>query len=164
MLERCRGVLADHDQQAEDLFAEALRHHDHRVPPYERARTQLAYGERLRRTRRRADARIQLRSALDTFDGMGATLWAERARRTARDRGNRAQARREHVRRTHPQELRMARLVAAGSSNKDVAAQLFLSSRTVEYHLGKVFTKLGVASRVELARAALEPSLAGQRQ
>jgi DNA-binding NarL/FixJ family response regulator len=63
-----------------------------------------------------------------------------------------------------PQELRVARLVAAGSSNKDVAAQLFLSSRTVEYHLGKVFTKLGVASRVELARAALEPSLAGQRQ
>jgi DNA-binding CsgD family transcriptional regulator len=59
-----------------------------------------------------------------------------------------------------PQELRIARLVATGSSNKDVAAQLFLSSRTVEYHLGKVFSKLGVASRVQLARAELEPSLA----
>ena len=58
----------------------------------------------------------------------------------------------------------MARLVAAGSSNKDVAAQLFLSSRTVEYHLGKVFTKLGVTSRVELARARLEPSLAGSNR
>jgi len=165
MLERCRGVLADHDQQAEDLFAEALRHHDHRVPPYERARTQLAYGERLRRTRRRADARIQLRSALDTFDGMGATLWAERARAELRATGETARKRDVSTFDVlTPQELRVARLVAAGSSNKDVAAQLFLSSRTVEYHLGKVFTKLGVASRVELARAALEPSLAGQRQ
>ena len=61
-----------------------------------------------------------------------------------------------------PQERRVARLVADGASNKDVAAQLFLSSRTVEYHLGKVFTKLGVASRVELARLPLEPALAGQ--
>ena len=135
------------------------------MPPYERARTQLAYGERLRRTRRRADARIQLRSALDTFDGMGATLWAERARAELRATGETARKRDVSTFDVlTPQELRVARLVAAGSSNKDVAAQLFLSSRTVEYHLGKVFTKLGVASRVELARAALEPSLAGQRQ
>jgi DNA-binding CsgD family transcriptional regulator len=165
MLARCRGVLAENDQQAEDLFTEALRHHDHRVPPYERARTQLAYGERLRRTRRRADARIQLRSALDTFEGIGATLWAERARAELRATGETARKRDVSTLDVlTPQELRVARLVAAGSSNKDVAAQLFLSSRTVEYHLGKVFTKLGVASRVELARAALEPSLAGQRR
>jgi DNA-binding CsgD family transcriptional regulator len=163
MLARCRGVMTGDDQQAEELFAEALRHHDHRVPPYERARTQLAYGERLRRSRRRAESRIQLRSALDTFDGAGAVLWAERARAELRATGETARKRDEStLELLTPQELRVARLVAAGSSNKDVAAQLFLSSRTVEYHLGKVFTKLGVASRVELARAALEPSLAGQ--
>jgi DNA-binding CsgD family transcriptional regulator len=163
MLARCRGVLAADDQQADELFAEALCHHDHRVPPYERARTQLAYGERLRRGRRRAEARIQLRSALDTFDGAGATLWAERARAELSATGETARKRNvSTLDILTPQELRVARLVATGSSNKDVAAQLFLSSRTVEYHLGKVFTKLGVASRVELARAALEPSLASQ--
>jgi DNA-binding CsgD family transcriptional regulator/DNA polymerase III delta prime subunit len=163
MLARCRGVMTDDDQQADELFAEALRHHDHRVPPYERARTQLAYGERLRRSRRRAEARIQLRSALDTFDGVGAALWAERARAELRATGETARKRDvSTLEMLTPQELRVARLVAAGSTNKDVAAQLFLSSRTVEYHLGKVFNKLGVASRVELARAALDPSFAGQ--
>jgi DNA-binding CsgD family transcriptional regulator len=165
MLARCRGVMAGNDQEADELFAEALRHHDHRVPPYERARTQLAYGERLRRSRRRAEARIQLRSALDTFDGVGAALWAERARAELSATGETARKRDVNTLETlTSQELRVARLVATGSSNKDVAAQLFLSSRTVEYHLGKVFTKLGVTSRVELARARLEPSLAGQGQ
>jgi DNA-binding CsgD family transcriptional regulator len=165
MLARCRGVLADNDQEADGLFAEALRHHDYRVTPYERARTQLAYGERLRRSRRRAEARVQLRSALDTFEGAGATLWAERARAELHATGETARKRDvSTLDALTPQELRVARLVATGSSNKDVAAQLFLSRRTVEYHLGKVFTKLGVASRVELARAALEPSLAGQGQ
>jgi DNA-binding CsgD family transcriptional regulator len=163
MLARCRGVMADHDQEADELFAEALRHHDHRVPPYERARTQLAYGERLRRSRRRAEARIQLRSALDTFDGVGAALWAQRARAELSATGETARKRDVNtLDALTPQELRIARLVATGSSNKDVAAQLFLSSRTIEYHLGKVFTKLGVTSRVELARARLEPSLTGQ--
>ena len=165
MLARCRGVLAGNDQEADGLFAEALRHHDHRVTPYERARTQLAYGERLRRSRRRAEARVQLRSALDTFEGAGAMLWAERARSELHATGETARKRDVSTLDTlTPQELRVARLVATGSSNKDVAAQLFLSRRTVEYHLGKVLTKLGVASRVELARAALEPSLAGQGQ
>jgi DNA-binding CsgD family transcriptional regulator len=165
MLSRCRGVMADSDQEADEQFAESLRQHDHRVPPYERARTQLAYGERLRRSRRRAEARIQLRSALDTFDGAGAALWAQRARAELAATGETARKRNvSTLDMLTPQELRIARLVASGSSNKDVAAQLFLSSRTIEYHLGKVFTKLGVASRVELARAALEPSLAGNGQ
>jgi DNA-binding CsgD family transcriptional regulator len=163
MVARCRGVMADNDQQAEDLFAEALRQHDHRVPSYERARTQLAYGERLRRSRQRAQARIQLRSALDTFDGIGAALWAERTRAELSATGETVRKRDvSALEMLTPQELRVARLAAAGSSNKDVAAHLFLSSRTVEYHLGKVFTKLGVASRVELAHAGLEPSPTGQ--
>ena len=92
-------------------------------------------------------------------------LWAERARTELNATGKTARKRNvSTLDALTPQELRVARLVATGSSNKDVAAQLFLSRRTVEYHLGKVFTKLGVASRVELARAALEPSLAGPGQ
>jgi DNA-binding CsgD family transcriptional regulator len=163
MLARCRGVLAADRQQAETLFAEALRHHDHRVPPFERARTQLAYGEWLRRDRLKTDARIQLRSALDTFDAIGTRLWAERARDELRATGETVRKRDQAMLETlTPQERRVARLVADGASNKDVAAQLFLSSRTVEYHLGKVFTKLGVTSRVELARLPLESALAGQ--
>jgi len=163
MLARCRGVLAADRQQADTLFAEALRHHDHRVPPFERARTQLAYGERLRRDRLKTEARIQLRDALDTFDGIGTRLWAERARDELHATGETVHRRDNSTLETlTPQERRVARLVADGASNKDVAAQLFLSSRTVEYHLGKVFTKLGVASRVELARLPLEPALTGQ--
>ncbi len=157
---RCAGVeavLAADQRQADDLFAQALGHHDHRVPPYERARTQLAYGERLRRDRRIAEARLQLRRALDTFDGVSTRLWAERARGELRATGETVRKRDlSSLDTLTSQERRVARLVAAGASNKDVAAQLFLSSRTVEYHLGKVFTKLGVASRVELARLALE--------
>jgi DNA-binding CsgD family transcriptional regulator len=162
-LARCRGILAADRQQAGILFAEALRHHDHTVPPFERARTQLAYGERLRRDRLKTEARIQLRSAVDTFDGIGTRLWAERARDELRATGETVHKRDNSTLQTlTPQERRVARLVADGASNKDVAAQLFLSSRTVEYHLGKVFTKLGVASRVELARLPLEPALTGQ--
>jgi len=162
MLVRCRAVLTEDAAQADDLFAQALGHHDHRVPPYERARTQLAYGERLRRDRRITEARIQLRSALDTFEGVSAPLWAERARGELRATGETARKRDlSSLDALTPQERRVARLVAAGASNKDAASQLFLSSRTVEYHLGKVFTKLGVASRVELARLPLDPVLAG---
>jgi len=163
ILARCRAVTTEDAAQADDLFAQALGHHDHRVPPYERARTQLAYGERLRRDRRITEARIQLRSALDTFEGIFTPLWAERARGGLRATGETARKRDlSSLDTLTPQERRVARLVAAGASNKDAAAQLFLSSRTVEYHLGKVFTKLGVASRVELARLPLDPVLTAQ--
>lgn len=163
MLARCRGMITADSKQADSLFLQALHHHDHRVAAYDRARTQLAYGERLRRDRRRLEARAQLRSALDAFEGIGASLWAERARTELRATGETAR-RRNHstVDQLTAQELRIARLVAGGASNKDVAAQLFLSRRTVEYHLGKVFTKLGVSSRVELARTELEPAIAAR--
>lgn len=164
MLARCRAVLTADPAQADDLFAEALRYHDHRVPPFDRARTLLAYGERLRRDRRKTEARIQLHSAVDIFDCLSTPLWADRARDELRATGETARKRDEStLGLLTPQERRVARLVAEGASNKDVAAQLFLSSRTVEYHLGKVFTKLGVASRVELARLPLEPALTGPR-
>ena len=158
MVARCRGVMAADADEAERCFQEALRHHDYRIQPYERARTQLAYGERLRRDRRRIQARIQLRAALATFEGVGVALWAQRARGELRATGETARRRdASTLDELTPQELRVARLVAVGSSNKDVAAQLFLSRRTVEYHLGKVFVKLGISSRAQLARFGLAP-------
>jgi DNA-binding CsgD family transcriptional regulator len=165
MVARCRGVMASDAEEAELCFQEALRHHDYRVQPYERARTQLAYGERLRRDRRRIQARIHLRAALDTFEGIGVTLWAERTRGELRATGETARRREPStLDELTPQELRVARLVASGASNKDVAAQLFVSRRTVEYHLGKVFVKLGVSSRAQLVRVGLasddEPAFA----
>ena len=161
LLARCRAIMASDAEQAELLFRHALRHHDLRMNPYERARTQLAFGERLRRDRRRIEARVQLRSALDAFEGLGCALWAARARDELRATGETARRRDPStIDELTPQELRVARLVASGASNKDVAAQLFLSRRTVEYHLGKVFVKLGVSSRLELAQVPLDPVLA----
>jgi DNA-binding CsgD family transcriptional regulator len=167
MLARCRAMTASDPEEADLRFREALIHHDLRAAPYERARTQLAYGERLRRDRRRIEARVQLRSALDTFEGIGTMLWAERARGELRATGETARKRdASTLDELTPQELRVARLVASGAGNKDVAAQLFLSRKTVEYHLGKVFLKLGVSSRTELAHVGLasqpEPELASQ--
>jgi len=161
LLARCRAIMASDAEQAELLFRHALRHHDLRMNPYERARTQLAFGERLRRDRRRIEARVQLRSALDAFEGLGCALWAARARDELRATGETARRRDPStIDELTPQELRVARLVASGASNKDVAAQLFLSRRTVEYHLGKVYVKLGVSSRLELAQVPLDPVLA----
>jgi DNA-binding CsgD family transcriptional regulator len=156
LLVRCRAVLAEDGDEADRLFAEALELQAHGVPPYELARTQLAYGERLRRDRRKIEARAQLRGALDAFEGLGAALWADRARGELRATGETARKRdASTVDDLTPQELRIATLVAAGASNRDVAAQIFVSPKTVEYHLRKVFMKLGVASRVELARIPL---------
>jgi DNA-binding CsgD family transcriptional regulator len=156
-LARTRAQVADGDG-AETLFGEALELHRLEASPFERARTELAYGEWLRRERRKTDARVQLRTALDTFEGMGASLWAERARGELQATGETARKRDPStIDDLTPQELRIAHLVADGATNRDVAAQLFVSPKTVEYHLRKVFMKLGVKSRVELAGAQLDP-------
>jgi DNA-binding CsgD family transcriptional regulator len=156
MVARCRAILAEDGAEADALFAEALALHDHDAPPYERARTQLAYGERLRRDRRKLEARAQLRAALETFEGLGTAPWAERARGELNATGESARKRdASTIDDLTPQELRIAQLVAAGASNRDAAAQLFVSPKTVEYHLRKVFLKLGLSSRVELARVQL---------
>ncbi|MGW2222487.1 helix-turn-helix domain-containing protein, partial [Nonomuraea sp. NPDC001684] len=108
----------------------------------------------LRRARRRAEARSPLRSALEIFDRLGAAPWAGRARAELRATGESAPdgPPADALAALTPQELQVVRLAAAGVSNRDIAAQLFLSHRTVEYHLYKAYPKLGVASRQELAR------------
>jgi DNA-binding CsgD family transcriptional regulator len=149
---RCRGLLASDTDEAVSHFEQALAVPG--VPVLERALTELMYGEVLRRDRRRVEARRRLRSALEVFERAGAEPWAERARLELRATG-------ETVRRTGPspvdqltpQELQISTLVAAGASNREVAAKLFLSPRTVEYHLYKVYPKLGIGSRAELAAA-----------
>jgi DNA-binding CsgD family transcriptional regulator len=156
LLARCRAVIAEDGDEAKRLFEDALEHHGRAGLAYQVARTRLAYGERLRRERRKIDARAQLRTALDTFEGLGTKLWAERARGELRATGETARKRDvSTLDDLTPQELRIAQLVAGGATNRDVAAQLFVSPKTVEYHLRKVFLKVGVNSRVELARVPL---------
>ncbi|SCL63884.1 regulatory protein, luxR family [Micromonospora citrea] len=150
---RCRALV----EEDEAHFADAVRLHEQGPQPYEQARTQLAYGEWLRRARRRADARAQLRGALDTFDRLGAELWAERARAELRATGDVPAAPRrsdDPLSVLTPQERQVVLLAANGASNRDIAAQLFLSPRTVGYHLYKAFPKLGVTSRAQLAAIA----------
>ncbi|MFI6499251.1 AAA family ATPase [Nonomuraea typhae] len=145
--------------QVEELFAQAVRLHRQGGRPFERARTELLYGEWLRRARRRSDARAPLRSALEIFERLRATPWAERARAELRATGESvtaAEATAAHPRdRLTAQELQVVRLAAEGHSSKEIAAQLFLSKRTVEHHLYKAYPKLGVGSRRELARLDL---------
>ncbi|MEV4752342.1 LuxR C-terminal-related transcriptional regulator [Streptosporangium sp. NPDC049248] len=146
LLARCRG-LAD---SSEDAFGEALRLHTN---PFEAARTALLLGERLRRAQRPGEARAHLRMAWETFERAGARPWARRAQDELRAAGESGQAPPTAVLDTlTPQELRIAGLVADGLSSKQIAAQLFLSPRTVEYHLYKIYPKLGISSRTDLAR------------
>ena len=154
---RCRALLAWSDDSAdpEPHFAAALRLHRHGSRPFELARTELAYGEWLRRVRRRrSQARVHLRAALDVFDRLGATPWSQRAQLELRASGETARPRPAAValEQLTPQELQVARLAAQGGSNRDIAARLFLSPRTVGYHLHNVFAKLGISSRAELIR------------
>ena len=148
-----RGLaLVTDGAEAEARFAEAVARHDAHRRPLDRARTELLFGEWLRRARRKAEARGPLRAALEAFEDAGAVPWATRAREELRAAGESAPARAgRRLDRLTPQELRIARLVARGGGNRDVAAALFLSPRTVEYHLHKVFRKLGVHGRAELA-------------
>jgi ATP/maltotriose-dependent transcriptional regulator MalT len=152
LVARCRAMLA-RDDEAVTFFQEALALHEAAGRPLDRARTQLLYGEFLRRRRRRAEARNQLRAAVEAFDGLGAVAWAQRGRNELRASGESVGGREANVfDLLTPQELQIVRLVTDGMSNRHVAAQLFLSPRTVEYHLQKVYPKLNIASRGELIR------------
>jgi len=152
---RCRGLLAYADEAAEH-FTAALRHDHSAQRPFERARTELALGETLRRMHRRSDARTHLRNAMGVFERLGASPWVERACNELRATGETARKRDPStVDQLTPQELQIARMAGGGVSNPVIAAKLFLSRRTVEYHLRKVFTKLGVTSRFELGNVDL---------
>jgi DNA-binding CsgD family transcriptional regulator len=154
--EHGRALLTD-GEQAEKHFASALAAHERSGHLPDAARTQLAFGEFLRRARRRVDAREHLRAALQTFEDLGAQPLAERARQELRASGETARRRDvSAVADLTAQELQVARLVRTGLSNRDVAAQLFLSPRTIDFHLRNVFTKLGVTSRTELAAHPLD--------
>ncbi|HXW34824.1 MAG TPA: LuxR C-terminal-related transcriptional regulator, partial [Acidimicrobiales bacterium] len=118
------------------------------------ARAQLAYGEWLRRENRRVDARDQLHQAFDAFSSMGVDAFGERARRELRATGEKVRKRDESTRtELTPQEVEIAKLALNRQTNAEIAAELFISSRTVEWHLRKVFTKLGIRSRRELDKA-----------
>lgn len=151
--ERCRGLLAP-DETFRTVFEGALAHHDDLPMPFEKARTQLALGERLRRAKQRAEAREPLTQALDEFERLGAKPWAERARTELRATGGAAGGRRAPAAADQltPHELQIAVLVAQGMTNREAAAALFLSPKTIEYHLGQIYRKLDVRGRAQLAR------------
>lgn len=153
LLARCEALLEE--RNPEDGFGEAIELGSG-LPPMQRARTELLYGEWLRRERRRTDARVHLRAAIDAFRRLGAVPWAGRAETELRATGETVRKRdASAVDQLTPQEFQIAGLVTDGLTNREIAAQLFLSPRTVDYHLHKVFTKLGIASRTELVRDGL---------
>lgn len=148
---RSRAVLARGDD-AEKLYREAIDRLEPTRLPVDLARARLLYGEWLRRDRRRIDAREQLRIAYDFFSDAGMEAFAERARIELRATGDQARERTpDALDQLTPQEAQISRLVAEGHTNREIAAQLFISPSTVEYHLGKAFRKLDVKSRTQLA-------------
>ena len=149
---RGQGLLAG-DASFAAHFEEALRQHAQTPDAFEAARTRLAYGERLRRARNRALAREQLRAAADVFERLDARPWADRARAELAATGETRRARDPStVDELTPQELHIALLLTGGKTTREAAAALFLSPKTVEYHLRHVYQKLGIHSRDELAR------------
>jgi DNA-binding CsgD family transcriptional regulator len=150
---RSRALLSD-GEDAESCYREAISQLGRTGFRPELARAHLLYGEWLRRERRRIDAREQLRTAHDLFAAIGMQAFAERARRELRATGETARRRTAspHEQLT-PQEAQIARLARAGLSNPEIAAQLFLSPRTVEYHMAKIFAKLAITSRRQLRQA-----------
>ena len=155
---RVRALVAD-SGDADELHRQAIEHLRHTGVRSELARARLLYGEWLRREGRRVDARTQLRAAYDEFTSIGMEAFAERARVELAATGEKVRKRTVETRDDlTAQERQVAELARDGFSNPEIGARLFLSRRTVQYHLGKVFGKLGIRSRNELARA-----LAGSR-
>jgi DNA-binding CsgD family transcriptional regulator len=150
---RARALLSA-GERADRLYREAIERFGRTGLRPELARAHLLYGEWLRRAGRRVDARVQLRSAHELFAAIGMEAFAERARRELAATGETVRKRRPETRDVlTPQEEQIARLARDGLTNPEIGAQLFLSTRTVEWHLRKVYAKLGVTSRHQLQRA-----------
>jgi len=151
-LGRARAILASHDK-AEQHYLVSIDALSRASSPTELARSHLVFGEWLRRQRRRRDARAELTAAHDMFARMGAGGFAERTRIELEATGSQVRKRSpETANELTPQEKQIAALVARGETNREVAAKLFISPATVEYHLRKIYAKLGVTSRTQLAR------------
>lgn len=152
---RCHALLAPRGSaEAEEHFQQALALHLAGEADFEQARTELLYGQELRRARRPRDAREHLHRALETFLQLDAPAWADQARAELRAAGEAVDA--PAVRAADvltAQQLQIARLVCDGATNREVAAQLFLSPRTVDHHMRNIFARLNIRSRIELAKA-----------
>ncbi len=162
---RCRVMLASTAPEAAGWLAAAERLHARREMPFERARTRLVAGEVLRRLRRPSAAQEPLLSAQRAFSALGAAPWAARAAAELAAAGHRSTVRRTEppmVELLTPQELQVARAVGEGLSNVEAAASLFLSRKTIEAHLTRVYRKLGVRSRSDLARCLAHAGLVGR--
>jgi len=147
---RCRGLLEPDFDRA---FEAALGWHEQTPTPFERARTELCFGERLRRSKRRSEARERLNSALDVFEQLDADAWVKRTLSELRAAGESGRPRvRPATHRLTMQELQVALKVAEGATNREVAAALVLSPKTVEAHLSHVYSKLDLRARTERAR------------
>ncbi len=147
------SALISEGDEAEDLFRESISYLCRTSVHFELARAHLCYGEWLRRSRRRREALEHLRFACSSFDEMGMGAFAERARRELRASGETARKRRDETRvQLTEQEGQIARLAREGLTNSEIGTRLFISSRTVQYHLSKVFTKLEISSRAQLGR------------
>jgi len=157
---RCEAQVAD---DPVGLFEQALAHHAQTVDAFEEARTRLAYGERLRRARNRVLAREQLRAAAQTFERLDAKPWADRAATEFAATGETLRRRDPNtIDALTPQELQIAVLLASGKTTRETAATLFLSPKTVEYHLRHAYQKLDIHSREELAQRLAGRDSGGQ--
>ena len=160
---RAKGIMTTDPQEAQHLFAESIAALEEVGPiPFEEARTLLCVGEALRRARRPSAARAPLDRALTIFDRLGATPWSARARAELAASGRRIGARdsatvgRPKLAALSPQELQVARAAGRGLNNLEIAAALFVSRKTVEAHLTRVYCKLSIRSRTELVRVLLD--------
>ncbi|MCH7232843.1 AAA family ATPase [Glycomyces sp. L485] len=157
LVERCRGMM-EPGSEAGAHYARAVElHRADDIDPFERARTELVYGEWLRRERRINEARAHLREATEVFERLGADPWTERAQGELRAAGDSTtiEAKPDLAEKLTPQELQVVRLAGDGLTNRQIGEQLFVSPRTVGYHLYNAYPKLGVSSRTELAKLDL---------
>jgi DNA-binding CsgD family transcriptional regulator len=151
-LDRCRGLLARSDSEAETLLERSVETATAAGAPFEKARSLLCLGQLRRRHRHPRDARRPLASASAQFEQLGASAWREQARMELRAIGSTTPGSGPGLTSLTPQELSVAQSVAEGLTNQQAAGRLFLSTRTVEFHLSNVYRKLGIGRRAQLVR------------